>query len=81
MLQDVAVTGAFSAPGESSDRSRNDRANVLDAWQLALIGHWSFPLFWLRSIHVGRRIREVARKQRRREGAMAATFSEIDECH
>src|SRR5207245_8227116 len=42
--------------------------------ELSAIG--VFPLFWIRSINVGRRIREVAKKQRRREGAMAATFTE-----
>jgi len=45
-------------------------------WQLALLGLAVFPLFSLRSIHLGRRIREVARKQRKREGAMAATAAE-----
>jgi ATP-binding cassette subfamily B protein len=45
-------------------------------WQLALIAVAVFPLFWLRSIRVGRRIQEVAKRQRRQEGAMAATFSE-----
>ena len=45
-------------------------------WELALLGLAVFPLFSLRSIHLGRRIREVARKQRKREGAMAATAAE-----
>jgi ATP-binding cassette subfamily B protein len=41
-----------------------------------LIAVGVFPAFWLRSVSVGRRIREVAKKQRQREGAMAATFTE-----
>jgi len=35
-----------------------------------------FPLFWLRTVFVGRKINEVSRMQRKREGAMAATASE-----
>jgi ATP-binding cassette subfamily B protein len=45
-------------------------------WQLALIAVAVLPLFWLRSVSLSRRIREVARKQRRQEGAMAATMAE-----
>jgi ATP-binding cassette subfamily B protein len=45
-------------------------------WKLALIALAVFPLFWLRSITIGRRIREFAKTQRRQEGAMAATFAE-----
>lgn len=45
-------------------------------WQLALLSLAAFPLFWFFSTRQSRRIREVSRKQRKREGAMAATVSE-----
>ncbi len=45
-------------------------------WKLALIGLVAFPLFLLSAMRVTQRIRDVARKQRKREGAMAATASE-----
>src|SRR6185436_19539063 len=34
------------------------------------------PLFWLRTVSLTGRIRDVARKQRRQEGAMAAIAAE-----
>lgn len=45
-------------------------------WRLALLAVAVFPLFWLRTVTVGRKINEVSRLQRKREGAMAATASE-----
>jgi ATP-binding cassette, subfamily B, bacterial len=45
-------------------------------WRLALVALAVFPLFWLRTVSMGRKINEVARLQRKREGAMAATASE-----
>jgi ATP-binding cassette, subfamily B, bacterial len=45
-------------------------------WELALIALLPMPLLWLTSVKVGRRIQEVSRKQRQREGAMASTAAE-----
>src|SRR5258708_35411952 len=45
-------------------------------WRLTLVALAVFPLFWLRTVSMGRKINEVARLQRKREGAMAATASE-----
>jgi len=45
-------------------------------WHLTLVALAVFPLFWLRTVSMGRKINEVARLQRKREGAMAATASE-----
>ena len=45
-------------------------------WKLTLLTIMFFPLFWLATVRLSRRIREVARKQRQREGAMAATAAE-----
>jgi ATP-binding cassette subfamily B protein len=44
--------------------------------RLALVALAVFPLFWLRTVTMGKKINEVARLQRKREGAMAATASE-----
>src|SRR6266550_3801076 len=76
MLQDVAVTALFPLLAKVLIVTGMIGLMFWMQWQLALIAVGVFPLFWLRSIKIGRRIREVARKQRRREGAMAATFSE-----
>ncbi|MCU0543729.1 MAG: ABC transporter ATP-binding protein/permease [Oscillatoriaceae cyanobacterium Prado104] len=45
-------------------------------WELAIIAIAVFPLFILVSAHLSKRIQKVARKQRKREGAMAATAAE-----
>ena len=45
-------------------------------WQLALLALLPMPLLWLRSVQVGKRIQDVSRRQRQREGAMASTASE-----
>jgi ATP-binding cassette subfamily B protein len=45
-------------------------------WKLALIAISVLPLFWLRTATLSKKIREVAQKQRQREGAMSATAAE-----
>jgi ATP-binding cassette subfamily B protein len=45
-------------------------------WQLALFAFATLPLFGLWTARFGRRIRQVARDQRKREAAMAATAVE-----
>jgi ATP-binding cassette subfamily B protein len=45
-------------------------------WELALIAIAVFPLFIIVSAHLSKQIQKVARKQRKREGAMAATAAE-----
>ena len=42
-------------------------------WELALIALTVFPLFLLSTLKITKRIRSVARQQRKRTGAMAAT--------
>src|SRR5207245_1225149 len=76
MLQDVAVTALFPLLAKVLIVTGMIALMFWMQWQLALIAIGVFPLFWIRSISVGSRIREVAKKQRRREGAMAATFTE-----
>lgn len=45
-------------------------------WRLALLAVLPLPLLWLATLRIGRRIQEVSRKQRMREGAMAASAAE-----
>ncbi|MEZ6060692.1 MAG: ABC transporter ATP-binding protein [Planctomycetaceae bacterium] len=45
-------------------------------WKLALIAIGTFPVFWLFAARSGRKIHDASRRQRRREGALAATASE-----
>ena len=45
-------------------------------WRLALLAFLPLPLLWLATTRIGKRIGEVSRQQRQREGAMAATASE-----
>jgi ATP-binding cassette subfamily B protein len=45
-------------------------------WRLALLAISVFPVFSLRTTTLSRRLRQVSRDQRQREGAMAATAAE-----
>ncbi|HYO48274.1 MAG TPA: ATP-binding cassette domain-containing protein, partial [Chloroflexia bacterium] len=45
-------------------------------WQLTLLALVTVPFFWLSTLRLSKRIQDAARKQRKREGAMAATASE-----
>jgi ATP-binding cassette subfamily B protein len=45
-------------------------------WKLALLSLTIFPLLWLSTLRLGRRIHQVARAQRQRQSAMAATAAE-----
>lgn len=46
------------------------------SWQLTLLALLPWPLLWLISSRLGRKIHQVARKQRKQEGMMAATAAE-----
>ncbi len=76
MLQDVAVTALFPMLAKALIVAGMIALMFWMNGPLALIAVVVFPLFWLRSISLSRRIREVAKKQRRQEGAMAATVAE-----
>jgi ATP-binding cassette, subfamily B, bacterial len=45
-------------------------------WQLALVSLAVVPVYWLTTSRLGRRIQQVARKQRKRESELAATAAE-----
>jgi ATP-binding cassette subfamily B protein len=76
MLQDVAVTALLPLIAKLLVVAGMIGLMFALNWQLALISVAVLPLFWLRAVTLTGRIREVAQKQRRQEGAMAATASE-----
>jgi ATP-binding cassette, subfamily B, bacterial len=76
LLQDVVVTAVLPMIGKSLILAGMLVLMFWLNWRLALVAVAVFPLFWLRTVSMGRKINEVARLQRKREGAMAATASE-----
>ncbi len=76
MLQDVAITAFLPLIAKALIVAGMIGLMFFLNWKLALIAATVLPLFWLRSVSLGKRIREVAKKQRRQEGAMAASFTE-----
>jgi len=76
MLQDVAVTALIPTLAKVLIVAGMIGLMFCMNWQLALIAVAVLPLFWLRTVTLTGRIREVAKKQRRQEGAMAATAAE-----
>ena len=76
MLQDVAVTALLPLLAKSLIVVGMLGLMFALNWKLALVSAAVLPLFWLRTVTLTHRIREVARKQRQQEGAMAATAAE-----
>ncbi len=76
LLQDVVVTAVLPMLAKSLILAGMVGLMFWLNWRLALVALSVFPLFWLRTISMGKKINEVARLQRKREGAMAATASE-----
>ncbi|MDE3067375.1 MAG: ABC transporter ATP-binding protein [Verrucomicrobiota bacterium] len=76
LLQDVVVTAVLPMLGKTLSLAGMIGLMFWLNWRLALAALAVFPLFWLRTVSMGRKINEVARLQRKREGAMAATASE-----
>ncbi len=76
LLQDVVVTAVLPMLAKSLILAGMVVLMFWLNWRLALVALAVFPLFWLRTVSMGKKINEVARLQRKREGAMAATASE-----
>ena len=76
MLQDVAVTALLPLIAKGLVVLGMIGLMFAMNWKLALLAISVLPLFWLRTVSLTGRIRDVARKQRREEGAMAATAAE-----
>src|SRR5262249_29036949 len=77
MLQDVTVTALVPTLGKGLVVAGMAGLMFWMSWQLALLSISVLPLLWLRTAHLSKRIGETARKQRRRQGAMAATTAEV----
>jgi ATP-binding cassette subfamily B protein len=75
-LQDVVVTAVLPMLAKSLILAGMLVLMFCLNWKLALVAFSVFPLFWLRTVTMSKKINEVARLQRKREGAMAATASE-----
>jgi ATP-binding cassette subfamily B protein len=76
MLQDVAVTALLPMLAKALVVIGMIGLMFWMNWRLAIIAVAVFPLFWLRTISLSKRIREVAQTQRRQEGALAASAAE-----
>lgn len=75
-LKDVAVTALLPMLANVLILVGMLALMLLLQWQLTLLALAVAPLFALSTVRLSRRIREAARTQRKREGAMAATASE-----
>jgi ATP-binding cassette subfamily B protein len=76
LLQDVVVTAVLPMVAKSLILTGMLALMFWLNWRLTLVALAVFPLFWFRTVSMGKKINEVARLQRKREGAMAATASE-----
>ncbi|MEY4385217.1 MAG: hypothetical protein RLY20_500 [Verrucomicrobiota bacterium] len=76
MLQDVAITALLPMIAKFLIVGGMIGLMFWMNWMLGVIAVAVFPLFWLRTITLSKRIREVAQKQRKQEGAMAASIAE-----
>jgi ATP-binding cassette, subfamily B, bacterial len=76
MLKDVAVTALLPLAANVLVLFSMVGLMFLLNWKLALVALAVTPLFWLASARLSRRIRDVSRDQRKREGAMASTAAE-----
>src|ERR1041384_1080939 len=76
MLQEVAVTALLPMLAKALVVIGMIGLMFWMNWRLAVIAVAVFPLFWLRTISLSKRIREVAQTQRRQEGALAASVAE-----
>ncbi|MCA9840230.1 MAG: ABC transporter ATP-binding protein [Trueperaceae bacterium] len=76
MLKEVAVTAFLPMLGDALVLLGMFGIMLALQWQLALISLAVLPLFFLTSERLSKRIQEVSRQQRQREGAMATTAAE-----
>ena len=77
MLRDVAVVAMMPLLGNILVLLVMSGLMFWMNWKLALVVLISAPVYWLTTVHFGRRIQDVSRKQRKREGKMAAGTMEM----
>lgn len=76
LMKEIAITAAVPLIGNSLIFICIVAVMLWLNWQLALIALCTLPLLWLVTLSKSKKIRTVARKNRHREGVMAATASE-----
>lgn len=76
LLKDVAVTALLPLVANVLVLIGMFAVMLWLHWQLAALALTVVPLFWLSTAHIGRRIHDVSRAQRRREGDMAGHAAE-----
>jgi ATP-binding cassette, subfamily B, bacterial len=76
LLRDVASTALIPLVVSAFMLVAMAIVMLLLEWRLALLALATAPLFWFSTIKIGRSIQGVARKQRKREGALASTTAE-----
>jgi ATP-binding cassette, subfamily B, bacterial len=76
LLKDVAVTALLPMVGSLMVLAGMAGVMLWLDWRLGLMALAVLPLFWLSTLRLGRQIHDVARLQRKREGAMAARAAE-----
>ncbi|CAN5815521.1 hypothetical protein BH23CHL2_BH23CHL2_33680 [soil metagenome] len=76
MLKDVTVTAVVPMVTNTLILVGMIGVTLWLHWQLALLAMSILPLFLLRSVRLSKKIGEVSRKQRQREGAVASTAAE-----
>lgn len=76
MLKETAVTAMLPLAANVLILVGMVTVMLILNWQLALIALLPLPLLWFSTVRLGRRIQSVSRKQRQREGDMAATAAE-----
>ena len=75
-LQEVTVTAALPLAANTLTLVGMAVVMLVINWQLALVALFIFPLFSPNLIRIGGKIRTVSRRQRQREGDLAAMASE-----
>lgn len=76
MLKETAVTAALPLAANLLVLVGMIGVMLALNWQLALLALAPLPLLWLCSVRLSRKITEVSRKQRARQGDLASTSSE-----
>lgn len=76
MLKETAVTAALPLAANLLVLTGMLAVMLVLDWRLALLALSPLPVLWLVSLRLTRRIREVSRTQRKREGDLAATGAE-----
>lgn len=76
MMKEVAVTAVVPLIGNALIFTCIIAVMFWLNWQMALISLSTLPLLWLMTLHKSKSLHKVARKNRKREGVMAATASE-----